>query len=150
MAKKEIEFISRGVCLKRGHILLCRNKKHGNVYLPGGHVDWGEDSRMAAEREWMEELGVRCRGGRFLGVVEQQFESRGKKVCEISLFFKVTCFAITAKTDPPSAEKHIEFFWAPLYKLAAADLKPACLATLLPKWLADHSWAAKHWKGYTP
>ena len=33
------EIISRGVCVHRGHVLLCRNRKRGNVYLPGGHIE---------------------------------------------------------------------------------------------------------------
>ena len=30
-----IETLARGVCLMDGRILLCRNRKVGNVYLPG-------------------------------------------------------------------------------------------------------------------
>ena len=47
-----IEIIVRGVCLSRGHLLVCRNVSRGNVYLPGGHVEWGESSPSALRREW--------------------------------------------------------------------------------------------------
>lgn len=67
---------------------MCRNRKHGNVYLPGGHVDWGEDSQHALAREWREELGVKCRAcSRFLGVVEQVYPAYSGRTCEISIVF---------------------------------------------------------------
>ena len=36
---KPIDLIARGVALHRGRILVCRNRKKGNCYLPGGHIE---------------------------------------------------------------------------------------------------------------
>lgn len=146
--KKAIEILARGACVKDGQVLVCRNRKHGNVYLPGGHVDWGEDSKQALAREWHEELGVPGRAGRFLGVVEQQYRARNGRTCEISLVFAVTCPGVSARKNPPSAEDHLAFEWVPLRDLPKSDLLPAALARQLPVWCLDPAAAAARWQGY--
>ncbi len=145
---KQIEILARGVCVKNGKVLLCRNRKHGNVYLPGGHVDWGEDSKGAVAREWTEELGVSCKTGRFLGVVEQSYKARSGRTCEISLVFEVLCSKISAKANPPSAEDHLEFVWVPMENLKKSGLLPLALARHLPAWCAAPAAAAARWHGF--
>ena len=147
--RKEIEILARGACVKAGKVLVCRNRKHGNVYLPGGHVDWGEDSKRALEREWNEELGVPARAGRFLGVVEQIYEARSGRTCQISLVFEVRCPKIPAKRNPVSAEDHLEFEWAPLKSLGRSGLLPRALAGHLPAWLAAPAGGAARWRGHS-
>ena len=147
--RKEIEILARGACVRNGQILVCRNRKHGNVYLPGGHVDWGEDSKHALAREWREELGVPGQVGRFLGVVEQIYKARSGRTCEISLIFEVRCPKISAKQPPPSAEDHLEFAWVPLRDLRKSGLLPATMADLVPAWLVRPSAAAARWIGFS-
>ena len=139
---KAIEILARGVCAQGGKVLLCRNRKHGNVYLPGGHVDWGEDSQHALAREWREELGVPCKAGRFLGVVEQIYKARSGRTCEISLVFEVLCPKLSARINPRSAEDHLEFEWVPLKELKNSGLLPLALAEQLPAWMAGPAAAA--------
>ena len=148
-AKKEIEILARGACVRGGKVLVCRNRKHGNVYLPGGHVDWGEDSRRAVAREWREELGVACEAGRFLGVIEQVYPARGGRTCEISLVFEVVCPKISARTNPPSAEDHLEFEWVPLKELGKSGLLPREMAERVPEWVAKPAAAADRWRGFS-
>ena len=144
----EIEILSRGACVQGGKILVCRNRKHGNVYLPGGHVDWGEDSKHALAREWREELGVSCKVGRFLGVVEQAYKARSGRTCEISLLFEVSCPKISAKQHPASAEDHLEFEWVPLKDLRKSGLLPLAMAENLSAWVRQPAAAASRWHGY--
>src|SRR5262249_44925533 len=40
--KPHIEVIARGVIRRGRFVLACRNVKKGYVYLPGGHVEFGE------------------------------------------------------------------------------------------------------------
>ena len=146
---REIEILVRGACVKAGKVLVCRNRKHGNVYLPGGHVDWGEDSKQALAREWQEELGVPCRAGRFLGVVEQIYRARSGRTCEISLVFEVACPKLRAQVDPSSAEGHLEFEWVPLKALRRSGLLPAAMARRVPGWMEQPSVAASRWIGHS-
>ena len=147
--RKEIEILARGACVKNGKILVCRNRKHGNVYLPGGHVDWGEDSQHALAREWREELGVPAKAGRFLGVVEQSYKARSGRTCEISLVFEVICPKLSAQKNPPSAEDHLEFEWVPLKDLRKSGLLPIAMAERVPAWSARPAAAAARWLGFS-
>jgi 8-oxo-dGTP pyrophosphatase MutT (NUDIX family) len=147
--RKEIEVLSRGACVKNGKLLVCRNRKHGNVYLPGGHVDWGEDSKKALAREWREELGVPCKTGHFLGVVEQIYTARSGRTCEISLVFEVRCPNLSAAKHPPSAEDHLEFEWVPLKDLRKSGLLPVAMAEQMAVWCAKPAAAAKRWQGFS-
>lgn len=147
--RKEIEILARGACVQDGQVVVCRNRKHGNVYLPGGHVDWGEDSKHALAREWREELGVPCRVGRFLGVVEQVYTARSGRTCEISLIFEVRCPKLSVRRAPPAAEDHLEFEWVPLKRLKQAGLLPAAMARQVPAWCAQPAAAADRWSGFS-
>lgn len=139
-----IENIVRGVCVVEGHVLLCRPKKGGYAYLPGGHIEFGETSRAALVREMKEETGRDAAVGDFLGVVESQFEQHGRPHCEISLVYRLTLAASPLESESrPHAdgrglspalpavtaqEDWIEFVWWPLAKLDEANLLPQEMA----------------------
>ena len=132
-----IENIVRGVCVVDGHVLLCRPKKGGYTYLPGGHIEFGETSRAALVREMKEETGLDATVGDFLGVVESQFEQHGKPHCEISLVYRLTVGACPHADERGlsprlpvvmAQEDWIEFAWWPLVKLNEANLLPQEMA----------------------
>ncbi|TAN38386.1 MAG: NUDIX domain-containing protein [Verrucomicrobia bacterium] len=129
------EIIARGACLYRGHILLCRNRKKGNVYLPGGHLEGEERAPDALRRELAEELGLRCAVGRLLGVVQHAFDETDHRVTEINFVFTFRLPRATLRQPPASAEEKLEFIWWPLTSLARSRLEPRIVARLLPGWL---------------
>ena len=135
MSAISIEIIARGVCLYRGHVLLCRNRKRGNVYLPGGHIEGEERAPDALRRELQEELGQRCAVGRFWGTLQHAFDENKQRVVEVNFVFAFRLPRASLKTPPPSREEKIEFFWWPLSALARARLEPRMAARLLPNWL---------------
>lgn len=146
MAATSTEIIARGVGLHRGHILLCRNRKKGNVYLPGGHLEGEERAPAALRRELREELGQRCAVGRLLGVVQHAFDDGEQRVVELNFIFTFRLPRASLKVPPPSREAKIEFFWWPLHALAKAGLEPRIVARRLPDWLrartGPHRWAS--------
>lgn len=142
-----IENIVRGVCVVDGHVLLCRPKKGGYTYLPGGHIEFGETSRTALVREMKEETGLDATVGDFLSVVESQFEQHGKPHCEISLVYRLTlvacpqdsgaCPHVDGRGLSPrigglsprlptvvAQEDWIDFVWCPIGKLDEMNLLP--------------------------
>jgi 8-oxo-dGTP pyrophosphatase MutT (NUDIX family) len=133
--RKDVEIIARGVCVKRGHLLLCHSKGARNTYLPGGHVEFGEPARESLRREIEEELGEAARVGAFLGAVEHRFRQKGERHCEINLVFLMSIPAVAPPAPPDSLESHIEFRWVPLKALKASRLEPYPLIGLVPKWL---------------
>jgi len=116
-----IENIARGVCVVDGRVLLCRPKGGAYSYLPGGHIEFGETGAAALVREMREETGLAAVAGALLGVVESQFEQRGKKHCEISLVFELK---LEDACHVESQESWIEFFWWPVDRLAEANMLP--------------------------
>ncbi len=140
-----IELLARGVCVRDGCVLVCRNRRRGNVYLPGGHVKWGESAREALRREIFEELGVPVKVGRFLGACESTFVQQGKRVCEISLCFEMRAARLRPPHAPPSVEEKIEFFWIPLRGIAKSDLLPDLVRARLVRWIKNARRADAHW-----
>lgn len=119
MPKKHIEIIARGILIQNNHILLCQNVKHGHVFLPGGHVDFGEPARKALAREILEETGLRVRVDNFLGACEACFLQNGKKHHEINLVFKLTTRRALRKVS--SREKALRFLLVPVLQLLAPN-----------------------------
>jgi len=115
-------------------VLLCHTKGAANTFLPGGHIEFGESARESLRREIAEELGVPCRVGRFLGVVEHTFRQKGRRVCEVNLVFAFESAKLSQRCSPPSREGHIEFLWTGEGELATSALEPAPLRRLLPEW----------------
>ncbi len=123
------ELISRAVLLDRGHVLLCKNLKRGYYYLPGGHVEFSESASDAAQRELIEETGLRIHVHQCLLVEEHSFTQRGKKKArrrhEVNVLF-LARFARKRRTLQPvrSRESHIAFEWIPITRLRSIRLRP--------------------------
>ena len=141
--KGDIEILARGVCVRRGRVLLCHGKGSPNTYLPGGHVEFREAAGRSLEREIREELGLAARARRFLGAVEHTFLQKGRRKCELNLVFEVRIDGLDSVPSPLSREDYIEFLWAPLSRLRAAHLEPAPLCRLLPRWLKGAAGAGR-------
>lgn len=133
--RQGIETLARGVCVMDGQVLLCRNRKAGNVYLPGGHVEFGETGAVALAREIREEMGCAAKVGAFLGCVEHGFMQRNQAHAEINLLYAMRVPGLAPDRPPPCCEAWITFFWHPLGRLASSKLEPAVLRRKLPKWL---------------
>ncbi len=130
-----IEFIARGLLVHSGHVLLCRSRKQGYSYLPGGHIEPGEPAAEALARELVEEANLTVTVGGFLHAHEVRFETRKRRHHEINVVFHVE--HPDARTDEPpaveSAESEIEFHWADLASLVDIDLRPG----IAKAWLVD-------------
>ncbi len=139
MKKSDIEILVRGVLVRNGWLLVCHNKRKDNVFLPGGHLEFGERAKDALRREIAEETGKKCSAGRFLGASEHSFIYKGRRVCEINLVFEMAIAGASPRRPVPSRESRIEFFWLPLAKLAGSRLQPYPMRQALPRWLKSRT-----------
>ena len=140
MARDQIELISRAVIRWGAHVLACRHEKKGYLYLPGGHVEFGESAEDAVLRELQEEAGLE---GQVLGcalVCECRFEQGGHAHHELNIVFHVEHSRLpphpSPSTAPPavaSREPKIGFEWVDLASVVDRDFRPRAIKA----WLAS-------------
>ena len=130
---ERIELIARGFICRARHVLLCRCLKHGYLYLPGGHVEFGESAADALVREFIEECGLNIQVGSLRAVSEGTFEQKGKRKHEVNLVFHVELMDVHGEQLPPvaSLEEDIDFQWISLDEVAASDVRPRAMKSFL-------------------
>jgi ADP-ribose pyrophosphatase YjhB (NUDIX family) len=116
----EIELIARGLCRRDDRVLLCKSIKNKYLYLPGGHIEFGETAADALDREFMEETGQLVSVGD-LALIHEHFFRQGPHLHhELNLVFHVE--HVPEKVT--SREKKIGFEWVALSDLPDLDVRP--------------------------
>ena len=133
MNKKRFHYLARAVIFVEGKILLTHRIGADNTFLPGGHIEHGENAEAALIREIKEELGMAAIVGRFIGAVEHAWVDEFNNH-QINLLFEVTIAGLDALVTPSSQEAHLEFIWSGPEDLESHNLLPvpmiACLNNL--------------------
>ena len=126
-----IEIISRAFIQRDGKILVAHKKDAYNTFLPGGHVEFGEASDAALNRELVEEMGVNACIGEFIGLLEYKFHEGVKTVHEINIVFQVGI----DEDEIRSKESELEFKWIPIEAAQSYFLLPEEMVNLVKNWL---------------
>jgi ADP-ribose pyrophosphatase YjhB (NUDIX family) len=127
-----IEFIARGVLVHNGRVLLCRNPKHGYLFLPGGHVEFGESAAAALRREFLEEAALEVRIVRPLVVSEGSFITKKRWHHEVLITFHVEPQNIRFDMKAVrSQEDDLLLEWADLAAVPDLDVRPPASKALL-------------------
>ena len=120
-----VEVLARGLLLRGGDVLVCRDVCHGHCYLPGGHVEPGESASDAAAREFEEESEWGVSVGPPLLVWESRFVQRGRLKHEWTVVFHVERAGGGSLDHPPaSRESHLSFEWIPAARLGEHRFLP--------------------------
>src|SRR3989344_569568 len=140
--KNKFEVSLRAVVENNGKILVCRNKKKGYYFFPGGHLEYGEKIKDALARELKEELNVVSKEISFIGTVDNIFIEDREKHHEINLVFKMKLKS--NKTE--RQEDHIDFTFMNKKEFAKAQLYPIALKKAILKWSKDKKifWASQY------
>ncbi|MBP9818823.1 MAG: NUDIX domain-containing protein [Candidatus Pacebacteria bacterium] len=126
-----IEIISRALILKDNKLLLCKALKGGHYYLPGGHVEFGENAIEALQREMVEECGTNINNIHFIGVFENKW---GEPLHhEYNLLYTADIDSV----DVVSKEEHIAFEWVVVSKLSEITFYPKEFLDRIAEWCED-------------
>ncbi len=145
MEDNNFEACVRGIIEKDGKILVCHHIKNRDkmayYFFPGGHIEFGEESKDALVRELKEELNLSIKKVSYIGTIENIFKE-GKKVHhEINLVFNV----ITDNIKEKSREDHIEFIFLDKERFIKEKVLPITLRNVIVKWQKDKKnfWISK-------
>lgn len=121
----------RAVIIDNDSILLARSAGATNTFLPGGHIEFGEQAEIALKRELKEETGLVAEVGEFIGAVEHIWPETTNDNHEFNLLFKVKLSGIGSKSKIQSLEPNLVFFWVSVSEAASYNLQPAPLVELI-------------------
>jgi 8-oxo-dGTP pyrophosphatase MutT (NUDIX family) len=132
-----IEIIARAVIVDEniGKVLFCAPKNKSHYFLPGGHIEFGEEAIPALRRELLEEMGrdIPDKNFFFAGASENFFTQEGEKHHEINLFFRVDDNFISSR-QVNSEEEHIIFEWISFSDMDKFPILPKPILLMLEKW----------------
>ncbi len=129
------EVIVRGLIVKNGKFLVCSRKGSDYRFLPGGHIDPGENGKEALIREFREERGSQIKISDFAGVIENFFEQNKKKIYEINLIFEAE--ETGEINEEASEEDHLEFKFITIDEFDGENVLPVGVKESLVQWLQD-------------
>ena len=124
-----------GIAIRDGHVLICREDDDPYTLLPGGRIEFGEDSRTSLTREIEEELKGSGTVGRLLFTAETYFHRDDREFHEIGIYYAITppetVPFVTGQTALVTEDEghQLSFDWVPI----AGDALEK--ANLMPRWL---------------
>ena len=124
--------IVRAVILQDGRVLVAQAKGADNTFLPGGHIEIGENTKDALRRELKEELGKSILIHKYLGAMESEWTDSNYHH-EISHTFLCSFPDNEKSARPVSLEDHLDFFWIKPEEMASLNLLPKYYRELIPK-----------------
>lgn len=137
---ENFKFRVNTLILNDDKILLVDINQNGFLCLPGGHVHIGEDTKEAAIRETMEEVGVCSKSQKLIAVIENFFNNKkGKRFHELSFYYLMEDATIPqdrltdhtfVENDEGKLVNH-DFKWIPLDKVDDYDIRPVVLKSIL-------------------
>ena len=111
--------------------MLCKNKKHGHYFLPGGSVEYGDTFEKTIYKEMNEELGLKreqIKGISFKNYLEHIYVVDNEKYHELNMIFTAN---IPNDISVVSQEDHIDFEWIDKKDTKNTKLLPEKIIPLL-------------------
>ena len=109
-----IRYTADVVCIRGDHVLTIERRwppHQGQLALPGGHVDPGETSRVAAARELLEETGVQVSANSLTLVGVYDAPERDPRGRYVTVAYAVT---VPADTVTQAGDDAAAVRWVPI------------------------------------
>jgi ADP-ribose pyrophosphatase YjhB (NUDIX family) len=126
---KYFHILARGVIIDNDYILVAKAKNANNIFLPGGHVEFNENLKKALAREIIEEMGIKCIIGEYVGCVENQWIESNIVNQEINHIFIIN--GINKQTKIESKEDHLTFYWIKINDMEKENLLPKSMKEIV-------------------
>ena len=127
-----------GVLIKKGKILLQRDKNSAEYAVPGGHVQVGETTENAVKREFREETGVDAAVERLLWTEECFWQWNGRQMHSLCFYYLIEGdFSDTGEFQPHRDNEQVEYGFVSLEALAGLTIYPEFLKERIGA-LSDH------------
>lgn len=130
---QKFELIVRALIVHDKKILVCQTNDRNYYFLPGGHVEFGENLRTALKRELMEEMGAVVTGAKFIGGIENLFLQDGSQRHEVSFVFHTDI----NNYEVESNESHVKFYWLSMDQFIEENIVPPALKDAIVQWTAE-------------
>jgi len=136
----EFKFRVAGLLIVNEKVLTVDICDNGFYCLPGGHVHLGESSADAMLREFKEEVGIECRVGNAVALIENFFKNKkGKMMHEVCYYYLIEPLEEIETKDYCCVEnddgelKQLHFRWIDLKDADKEDFRPTILAKKLSR-----------------
>ncbi len=129
-----------GAAVEDGHVLL-HSATHETFWtLPGGHVEFGEDSASTLAREMSEEMALDVEVGRLVFVVENFFAYRGSDYHQLLLIHEMSLPAGFSRVRDKTVHALSEGTYEMEFRWLAAEEDNLSRIGLLPAFLRQRLW----------
>lgn len=126
-----------GIIKQEDKFLIMRVNKTSYYHIPGGHIEIGEDSKKAVNREIKEEIGCDIEKAK-LFAIQENFWTRNNKKCHGIEFYYIIEPKQKLKMEDyekieidKGEEKLLEFKWTTPEELKDIDLRPTNIRDML-------------------
>lgn len=125
--------------VKNGDKVLIQKIASNKFYcLPGGHVELGEDTKFAVNREITEEIGNPIKDEKLFAIIENFFGgTEGGRYHEIGFYYRANLKQemetkdYTIIENDKGVDKKLEYKWVTKEELQSIDFRPVVLKPLL-------------------
>jgi ADP-ribose pyrophosphatase YjhB (NUDIX family) len=121
------------IIIKDGKVLLHRNAEKEHYCLPGGGVQFLENSEEAIKREIKEETGLDIKIDKYVSTIENIFEKQGIKFHEIYFVYKgsFTEDVDTSKVIENIEGKPIKYYFIDIDRLNEYKIMPVVIPDII-------------------
>jgi 8-oxo-dGTP pyrophosphatase MutT (NUDIX family) len=133
---KYFHILARGVIIDKDYILVAKAKNADNTFLPGGHLEFNENLKETLTREIMEEMGIKCIAGEYIGCIENQWIENDVVNQEINHIFIIN--GIDKQTKIESKENHLDFYWIKINDMEKENLLPKSMKEIVKSIYKDN------------